>query len=158
MDYLQELRRRQQAALTRLLTGGRSEEETAAEETSRRAAERSGEGPAGREDGDSRPTAEQQTEQGKRSVQTKNEEAPAVRRRWNGEKTAIGLPAALSEQAEAFRQMRRADTVWRTDAASGEHLPGILLTEWSEPAMEAEDLSRAVQRDARRYDGGFTIF
>ncbi len=33
---------------------------------------------------------------------------------------------------------------------------------WESPALRAEDgakaLSRAVQRDARRYDGGFTIY
>lgn len=32
------------------------------------------------------------------------------------------------------------------------------MAEGSGAAMEAEDISRAVQRDARRYDGGFTMF
>ena len=32
------------------------------------------------------------------------------------------------------------------------------MAEGSGAAMEVEDISRAVQRDARRYDGGFTMF
>ena len=35
---------------------------------------------------------------------------------------------------------------------------GLLMAEGSRAAMEVEDISRAVQRDARRYDGGFTMF
>lgn len=69
------------------------------------------------------------------------------------------LPAdglKLSGQAALFRQTRSADALWR---AAAESPAGV---SWVPPAAgrtaETEDISRAVQRDARRYDGGFTMF
>nr|DAP94460.1 MAG TPA: hypothetical protein [Bacteriophage sp.] len=64
---------------------------------------------------------------------------------------------ALSEQEAAFFQARQADAMWRNANIPAASLPGILLAD-REAAVEIERISRAVQRDARRYDGGFTIF
>ena len=47
--------------------------------------------------------------------------------------------------------------MWRNANIPAASLPGILLAD-REAAVEIERISRAVQRDARRYDGGFTIF
>ena len=157
MDYLRELRRRQQAALNRLLTGGPSEEETAAEEeVLRRAAEGAKKAPAGREKVISRPMAEQ----GKLIGQAESGEAlsSAKRKTWDKAEADDRPLDGLTAQAEEFQQARRADAFWRGETFSTGTLPGLLMAEGSRAAMEAEDISRAVQRDARRYDGGFTMF
>ena len=157
MDYLWELRRRQQAALNRLLTGGPSEEETTAEEEVLRcAAERAEKAPAGREKGISRPTAEQ----GKLIGQAESGEAlsSAKRKTWD-KAEADGRPLdGLTAQTEEFQQARQSDAFWRSETFSAGTLPGVLMAEGSGAAMEVEDISRVVQRDARRYDGGFTMF
>ena len=157
MDYLWELRRRQQAALNRLLTGGPSEEETAAEEeVLRRAAEGAKKAPAGREKVISRPMAEQ----GKLIGQAESGEAlsSAKRKTWDKAEADDRPLDGLTAQAEEFQQARRADAFWRGETFSAGTLPGLLMAEGSGAVMEVEDISRAVQRDARRYDGGFTMF
>ena len=146
MDYLWELRRRQQAALNRLLTGSPSKEETTAEEeVLRRAAEGAEKAPA---------------EQGKLIGQAESGEAlsSAKRKAWDRAEADDRLLDGLTAQAEEFQQARRADALWRSETFSAGTLPGLLMAEGSGAAMEAEDISRAVQRDARRYDGGFTMF
>ena len=141
MDYLWELRRRQQAA---------------EEEVLRRAAEGAEKAPAGREKGISRPTAEQ----GKLIGQAESGEAlsSAKRKAWDKAEADDRLLDGLTAQAEEFQQARRADAFWRSEPFSVGTLPGLLMAEGSRAAMEVEDISRAVQRDARRYDGGFTMF
>ena len=155
MDYLWELRRRQQAALNRLLTGSPSKEETTAEEeVLRRAAEGAEKAPAGQEKGISRPTAEQ----GKLIGQAESGEAlsSAKRKAWDRAEADDRPLDGLT--AEEFQQARRADALWRSETFSTGTLPGLLMAEGSRAVMEVEDISRAVQRDARRYDGGFTMF
>ena len=157
MDYLWELRRRQQAALNRLLTGSPSKEETTAEEeVLRRAAEGTEKAPDGREKGISRPSAEQ----GKLIGQAESGEAlsSAKRKTWNKAEADDRLLDGLTAQAEEFQQARRADAFWRSEPFSTGTLPGLLMAEGSGAATEVEDISRTVQRDARRYDGGFTMF
>ena len=154
MDYLWELRRRQQAALNRLLTGSPSKEETTAEEeVLRRAAEGAEKAPAGREKGISRPTAEQ----GKLIGQAESGEALSSAKRKAWDRADDRLLDGLTAQAEEFQQARRADALWRSETFSAGTLPGLLMAEGSGAATEVEDISRAVQRDARRYDGGFTM-
>ena len=146
MDYLWELRRRQQAALNRLLTGSPSKEETTAEEeVLRRAAEGTEKAPAGRE---------------KLIGQAESGEAlsSAKRKTWNKAEADDRLLDGLTAQAEEFQQARRADAFWRSEPFSTGTLPGLLMAEGSGAATEVEDISRTVQRDARRYDGGFTMF
>lgn len=141
MDYLQEVARRQQTALARLLTGGRVQEETGAEAESR---------PAGGEE----VPAE--------GFGARTEEEAAYRR-WGrlqavpAETSAAEAEREFSEQAAVFRQTRQADSLWRGGTAWAGELPGVLLA-GREAAVEVEDISRAVQRDARRYDGGFTMY
>ena len=157
MDYLWELRRRQQAALNRLLSGSPSKEETTAEEeVLRRAAEGAEKAPAGREKGISRPTEEQ----GKLIGQAESGEAlsSAKRKAWDRAEADDRLLDGLTAQAEEFQHARRADALWRSETFSAGTLPGLLMAEGSGAATEVEDISRAVQRDARRYDGGFTMF
>ena len=156
MDYLRELRRRQQAVLNRLLTGSPSKEETTAEEKVLRcAAEGTERMLVGREKGVSRPTAEQGKLIG--WSESGEELLSAKRKAWN-EVKGDGRPlAGLTAQAEEFQHARRADALWRSETFSAGTLPGLLMAEGSGAAMEAEDISRAVQRDARRYDGGFTM-
>ena len=147
MDYLWELRRRQQAALNRLLTGSPSKEETTAAEVLRRAAEGAEKAPAGREKGISRPTAE-----------SGEVLSSAKRKTWNKAEADDRPLDGLTAQAEEFQQARRADAFWRSEPFFAGTLPGLLMAEGSRAAMEVEDISRAVQWDARRYDGGFTMF
>lgn len=153
MDYLEELERRQAAALARLLVGMRTESETAETEDSTGTRTQT---EMGRETV-SRPGGEASTEAGRAVAETG---ASDLRRRetaasastetavWNG---------TLAEQAGTFEQTRRADALWRDSTSAPGSLPGVLLAERA-MAVEVEDISRAVQRDARRYDGGFSIF
>ena len=158
MDYLQEVARRQQTALARLLTGGRVREETGAEAESRPAGIRSGT-EAGRTN-PVRPAggAEVPTE----GFGARTEEEAAYRR-WGrlqavpAETSAAEAEREFSEQAAVFRQTRQADSLWRGGTAWAGELPGVLLA-GREATVEVEDISRAVQRDARRYDGGFTMY
>ena len=104
----------------------------------------------------SRPTAEQ----GKLIGQAESGEAlsSAKRKAWDRAEADDRLLDGLTAQAEEFQQARRADAFWRSEPFSAGTLPGLLMAEGSRAAMEVEDISRAVQRDARRYDGGFTMF
>ena len=138
MDYLQEVERRQRAALTRLLTGGRSGEEAAAEEEQRRTAVR--------------PS----TETGRtETVRPAGGQTAAAERREVMIPEATEQRTALQETQE--EPVRQADAMWRNANIPAASLPGILLAD-REAAVEIERISRAVQRDARRYDGGFTMF
>lgn len=123
---------------------------------SARAAEGAEKASAGREKGISRPTAEQ----GKLIGQAESGEAlsSAKRKAWDRAEADDRLLDGLTAQAEEFQQARRADAFWRSEPFSAGTLPGLLMAEGSRAAMEVEDISRAVQRDARRYDGGFTMF
>ena len=156
MDYLWALRRRQPTALNLLRPVSPSNEEPRGAEVLRRAAEGAEKAPAGREKGISRPTAEQ----GKLIGQAESGEAlsSAKRKAWDRAEADDRLLDGLTAQAEEFQQARRADALWRSETFSAGTLPGLLMAEGSRAAMEVEDISRAVQRDARRYDGGFTMF
>lgn len=144
MDYLWEVERRQSAALTRLLTGTRSPKETEAEQ--HRETERSETGRAET----ARPAEGA-------SVMTEAEQALPSGRQQTETASAAVERAALAEQAEVFYRTRQADALWRDVSTSSGSLPGLLMPTYGGGA-EAEDLSRAIQRDARRYDGGFRIY
>ena len=156
MDYLQEVERRQRATLTRLLTGGRSGEETAAEEEQRRTAVRPGT-ETGRTE-TVRPAGGQTATAERREVMIPEAtEQRTALQETQEEPVRLDSKEALSEQEAAFFQARQADAMWRNANIPAASLPGILLAD-REAAVEIERISRAVQRDARRYDGGFTIF
>lgn len=146
MDYLREVERRQRAALVQLLTGAPSVEEFVmeAEQTNIRdgVSEERGREFVSRPTGESaeRTAAEQGVEK---------ENAQSI---WPRE--TMAMPGG---QAETFYQTRQADTFWRGGGNLSGSLPGLLLAERA-MAAEVEDISRAVQRDARRYDGGFSIY
>ena len=151
MDYLQEVERRQRATLTRLLTGGRSGEETAAEEEQRRTAVHPSTETV-------RPAGGQTATAERREVMIPEAtEQRTALQETQEEPVHPDSKEALSEQEAAFFQARQADAMWRNANIPAASLPGILLAD-REAAVEIERISRAVQRDARRYDGGFTIF
>ena len=155
MDYLQEVERRQRATLTRLLTGGRSGEETAAEEEQRRTAVRPST-ETGRTE--TVPAGGQTAAAERREVMIPEAtEQRTALQETQEEPVRPDSKEALSEQEAAFFQARQADAMWRNANIPAASLPGILLAD-REAAVEIERISRAVQRDARRYDGGFTIF
>ena len=155
MDYLQEVERRQRAALTRLLTGGRSGEETAAEEEQRRTAVRPST-ETGRTE-TVRPAGGQTAAERREVMIPEATEQRTALQETREEPVRPDSKEALSEQEAAFFQARQADAMWRNANIPAASLPGILLAD-REAAVEIERISRAVQRDARRYDGGFTIF
>ena len=68
------------------------------------------------------------------------------------------MGAAAPPAGSAEPSADRADAFWRSEPFFAGTLPGLLMAEGSRAAMEVEDISRAVQWDARRYDGGFTMF
>lgn len=144
MDYLWEVERRQSAALTRLLMGTRTPKETEAEQ--RRETERSETGRAEA----ARPAV-------RASVMTEAEQALPSERQQTETASAAQERRTLAEQAEVFYRTRQADALWRDAGTSSGSLPGLLMPIYGGGA-EAEDLSRAIQRDARRYDGGFRIY
>ncbi len=147
MDYLREVERRQRAVLIRLLTGEHSREETAAEEE-RRIPERSGMEAGRREN--LRPAG------GRSDYGAERAAAAPVPAPVQDTETLPADGLELSGQAALFRQTRSADALWRAAAESPAGVSWVLPA--AGRAAETEDISRAVQRDARRYDGGFTMF
>ena len=154
MDYLRELQRRQSALLARLLTMESSREDSdETDATSQRLA------------------AEQPLRQGKRNGREASSMAPgkkecaavlplrAAGKRWEEETVgAAGVSAAAETEPQAmvFYRNQQANHFWRSPVT-----PMGVFSEAAETGgggTDAEALSRAVQRDARRYDGGFTIF
>ena len=72
----------------------------------------------------------------------------------DGRKIAV----VQSYRAKAAKSSKTIEAFGESEPFSAGTLPGLLMAEGSRAAMEVEDISRAVQRDARRYDGGFTMF
>ena len=160
MDYLRELQRRQSALLARLLTMESSREDSdETDATSQRLA------------------AEQPLRQGKRNGREASSMAPGKK-----ERAAVRLEGEEAVQAapEIGEPLRAAGKRWEEETVGAAGVSAAAETEpqamvfyrspvtpmgvFSEAAetggggTDAEALSRAVQRDARRYDGGFTIF
>ena len=80
------------------------------------------------------------------------EKAPAGREKGISRPTAEqGKLIGQAESGEVLSSAKR--KTW--NKAEADDRP---LAEGSRAAMEVEDISRAVQWDARRYDGGFTMF
>ena len=108
-----------------------------------------------------RPTA---VERGERSGLPEDGElaSPKKQRNRDGERDterdAERTPAEPVERRSARQPVGRWEAFWENETFSAGGLPGLLMAERSGAAMEVEDISRAVQRDARRYDGGFTMF
>ena len=156
MDYLQEVERRQRAPLPGWLPGGRSGEEPAADAQQRRPGVRpateTGRTVSVRPAGGQTAAAER-----RKVVIPETTEQRTALQETQEEPVRLDSKEALSEQEAAFFQARQADAMWRNANIPAASLPGILLAD-REAAVEIERISRAVQRDARRYDGGFTIF
>ena len=108
-----------------------------------------------------RPTA---VEHGERSGLPEDGElaSPKKQRNRDGERDterdAERTPAEPVERRSARQPVGRWEAFWENETFSAGGLPGLLMAERSGAALEVEDISRAVQRDARRYDGRFTMF
>ena len=143
MDYIQEELLRQRKILSVLMTGGQWEQ---AEEPGRGEEEQ----PLGQQAADSQ-------EERRRSTR---ESAEALLRRHSRSESFGNLPGEIRMSGV------------RSDGETVQRGPGMLVTEG--PAVEprialydrtvaegtagARELSRSIQRDARRYDGGFSIY
>lgn len=158
VDYLREVLERQEALLRRLLTGERDTERGATETAC--GAERVLQLPEG--EGETRPSGGGEA-RGHRAAaaaaaETVTEHATDLRRDSVGATELLAVDGseteALETQAADFQRYRHADALWR-DAAPAVWLGAALP---AEAAVDVEHISRAVQRDARRYDGGFTMY
>lgn len=129
MDYIREELLRQNRILTRLMVGEDSQNERDAPEQDRRVF-----------------SAEKET---------------AARTRWSGAAvealTAAGI-AVAETGGDKSRRMQR-----KTESDSGETERNSFYAVWKDPKERGEttnirEMSRSIQRDARRYDGGFSIY
>lgn len=151
MDYLREVLERQEALLRRLMAGERDTERGETETVHR--TERTLQMPEGDgETGAHRAAA---------AAAAETETVPSPDRRGMRSEPVEPLTEAvlldeeaLETQAAEFRRYRRSDALWR-EAAPTVWLEPVSL---AETAVDVERISRAVQRDARRYDGGFTMY
>ena len=130
MDYIREEFLRQRRALERLMTGGaKTVEAEGAEETA----------PAyGMYVKGERPDAVEN-----RAVSAAEAGRAVVRRVAAGKSGAlrrIGVPAAAAAGAAGLAAVESVSAVMRTEKT------------------DARAVSRAIQRDARRYDGGFSLY
>ena len=160
MDYMQELLRRQETLLNRLLLGNPAEESGTAEAQSRTGADAALQNETEAVRGRKRErTTEPMTSGGKPALETEETEGRAAPKRvWDAaEQQTLEEAVQIQAQAENFRRFRQADALWRGEAA-----PVTVLAAGGEmgsgAALEPEELSRAIQRDSRRYDGGFTMY
>ena len=129
MDYIREELLRQNRILTRLMVGEDSQNERDAPEQDRRVF-----------------SAEKET---------------AARTRWSRAAvealTAAGI-AVAETGGDKSRRMQR-----KTESDSGETEWNSFYAVWKDPkereaTTNIREMSRSIQRDARRYDGGFSIY
>ena len=169
MDYLRELQRRQSALLVRLLTMESSREgsdetdatsQRLAAEQSLRQGKRSGREASSMTPGEKeRAAVLPEGEAALKAISEVREPLRAAEKRREEEKGgAAGVSAAeeTEPQAMVFYRNQQTNRVWRSPVTSMGVFPEA--AEAGGSGTDAEALSRAVQRDARRYDGGFTIF
>lgn len=171
MDYLREITLRQAALLARLLTGEAPSEETPEAQGPTGAgrlfsAEREAETSRFPESGAAVPaeTTERrwmaETGRGRRDgTELTEETAVPAAENDEGSRTpaAHSSRGGLDAAAETFYQERQADAVWRGNPPwSRGRMAAVAVRQ--ETALDVEAVSRAVQRDARRYDGGFTMY
>ena len=72
---------------------------------------------------------------------------------WLSEEESVVVPAPAQSVS---RQRRRVERLILGEER-GQAVP-LALSGWSQRAETLEHLDRAVQRDARRYDGGFSLY
>ena len=119
------------------------------------------EGPSGRREAGTGETAETavaaETAAGGRRA---GEAGPASLRKSGGDAGGVSIPARRDGAGTARLGGGGLDGAPGREARLSRSLPWG--EGWESPALRAEDgaraLSKAVQRDARRYDGGFTIY
>ena len=144
MDYIREELLRQKRLLAALMTGGH-EKETEVEE-----------GESGKDEGV--PAMLAAAERVKR-MRGEGETETAVRLRERGERD--GASAAKTRisgiYSDGEESRRRWEAVPAQESTLSVHVAPYGWTT-SEPSADARDLSRSIQRDARRYDGGFSIY
>ncbi len=173
MDYIETLLRRQQAALCALMLGG----ETAAEKG--RTPDPDREIAAGHQRGQPKPEEtvfrrrypsgipeETFVDMGRQSVGGMSlEDSPAALAEEKQEEPPAKRGAAVRESGVSHRKTgSAASAVWEEEPLKS--LGGTAVG-WVSPALpvaeerengNVQKVSRAIQLDARRYDGGFTIY
>lgn len=184
MDYIREELLRQRKALAQLLLGAPKEETDREEGSSREISRREEMSPAELEVlaasfAAERTLAEKGApgfgaafDEARRGMQDvlweEAEEAARRSHRERGEYLRRGTMFPEEERVLAARReasltwdavMRRPEA-WLGESGTEERLPLAAETVWagSGAPSEAEKLSRVFQRDARRYDGGFTLY
>ena len=180
MEYIREMLLRQRTALARLMLGGAAEE--ASETASAPAARQNRAAPAERGAGRSEMAA------GGREARRSGQQSAAARTSgefaWQGEtlrqalarksaagRQAAGIPGVAGTRDTSVRSAGRraagagglAGSGFNPPADAG-RAPGGRLSAWESlpaaggEAAGAKALSRAFQKDARRYDGGFRLY
>lgn len=170
MDYLRELQRRQSALLVRLLTMESSREDS--DETDATSQRLAAEQPlrqgkrSGREASFSMAPGEKERaavlpeeEAALKAISEVREPLRAAEEQWeeeSGGAAGVSAAAETEPQAAMLYRNRSTDYFWRSPVTPVGVFPEAAETGGG--GTDAEALSRTVQRDARRYDGGFTIF
>ena len=142
MDYIREELLRQKRLLAALMTGGHEKEPEVEE------------GESGKEE-----TIPAMAAADERVKRMRGEGETAVRLRERGERD--GVSAAKTRISGIYsagdESWRRWDAVPAQDSTLSAHVAPYGWTAPG-PSADARDLSRSIQRDARRYDGGFSIY
>ena len=164
MDYVREELLRQQALLSVLMNGvssereredesSRTERRTALEQSLRKASAGTGLlGESGRGDG---PETEALR------VRVSDDEAVPEGNRAAGRRTtgtAAGRTASLSRRERGSGSAGRAGSGPAGGAGTGGGRWVSVSRQTAGKSADPQAVSRAIQRDARRYDGGFTIY
>jgi len=129
VDYIQEEWKRQQDALALLLLGGEREQ---------------AENEVLTEDGRTREQGHKGADYQNTVIETSAEELPEI---WRGQvrrsRTLPAMQAVLTGEQPLMSQRTEAEPLWLSGGTSEEN---------------ARALSLAFERDARRYDGGFSLY
>lgn len=172
MEYIREALERQEAALRLLLTGWRSRAEQAPPEASGGETRRTAAGQARQIPAAASGGVFQIGEAAYPETAPAGELRRALFRRSEARRQAAGIPGLAGPRDPSARPAgERTDGLGRVRTEDRRPRPAgeaggaeeVLTVRTAGPAAggehtEAKDLSRAFQRDARRYDGGFRLY
>ena len=147
MDYIKEEWRRQQALLETLLLG-KTKRQTATEQQKENTAEYFPEIMMQEEPTRMRSKSEEEIFSG--SSLTKEETEQTARMTF--------YPRFVQKKSRTGNNLKNAENVQTELLPALEQIAVMELSESDDAGNGMKELSRAVQRDARRYDGGFTLY
>ena len=147
MDYMGELLRRQRDALTALLLGGGTAEK------------RNSEVGSGMEQERVAAVRSMETEEGlTRSAGTEETASAAQRYRVRQQQSGTAEPETKRWKVSERDAAGAGGTVWFPDGSFTGRDSWWLAGGSAVGESGVREVSRAIQRDARRYDGGFSIY